>query len=205
MNFTNREQIGQFLNYHNLKNIGVELGSFKGQFANTILNNWNGKLLMVDVWRELPHEEYDDASNHREHIDAYTQAMDNIKGYEDRAYMLRMKGEHACDFISDQSLDFVYIDANHTYKCVKEDINLWYPKVKSGGIVMGHDYLPDYFYEGKEEKDQALYTFPDGQPEKAQYTGMFGVNPAVDEFCKENGYTINKTDEFLATWWFIKK
>ena len=205
MNFTNREQIGQFLNYHNLKNIGVELGSFKGQFANTILNNWNGKLLMVDVWRELPHEEYDDASNHREHIDAYAQAMDNLKGFEDRAYMLRMKGEHACDFISDQSLDFVYIDANHTYKSVKEDINLWYPKVKSGGIVMGHDYLPDYFYEGKEEKDQALYTFPDGQPEKAQYTGMFGVNPAVDEFCKKNGYTINKTDEFLATWWFIKK
>jgi len=205
MNFTDREQIGQFLNYHNLKNIGVELGSFKGQFAKTILNNWSGKLVMVDVWRELPHEEYDDASNHREHIDAYSQAMDNIKGYEDRAYMLRMNGEHACDFISDQSLDFVYIDANHTYKCVKEDINLWYTKVKSGGIVMGHDYLPDYFYEGKEEKDQALYTFPDGQPEKAQYTGMFGVNPAVDEFCKENGYTINKTDEFLATWWFIKK
>jgi hypothetical protein len=102
-------------------------------------------------------------------------------------------------------LDFIYVDANHTYQAVKDDIKLWYPKVKSGGIVMGHDYLPDYFFEGKEEKDQALYTFPDGQPEKAQYAGMFGVNPAVDEFCKENGYNINKTDEFLATWWFIKK
>ena len=205
MNFTNREQIGEFLKYYNLNNVGVELGSFKGQFANTILNNWGGKLLMVDVWRELPHQEYDDASNHREHIDAYSQAMDNIKGFEDRAYMLRMKGEHACDFISDGSLDFVYIDANHTYQAVKDDIRLWYPKVKSGGIIMGHDYLPDYFFEGKEEKDQALYTFPDGQPEKSQYTGMFGVNPAVDEFCLNYGYIINKTDEFLATWWFIKK
>ena len=205
MNFTNREQIGEFLKYYNLNNVGVELGSFKGQFANTILNNWGGKLLMVDVWRELPHQEYDDASNHREHIDAYSQAMDNIKGFEDRAYMLRMKGEHACDFISDGSLDFVYIDANHTYQAVKDDIRLWYPKVKSGGIIMGHDYLPDYFFEGKVEKDQALYTFPDGQPEKSQYTGMFGVNPAVDEFCLNYGYIINKTDEFLATWWFIKK
>jgi hypothetical protein len=205
MNFTNREQIGDLLKFYNLNNIGVELGSFKGQFANTILNNWRGTLLMVDVWRELSHDEYDDASNHREHIDAYSQAMDNIKGFEDRAYMLRMKGIHACNFIGNGSLDFVYIDANHTYQSVKEDINLWYPKVRSGGIVMGHDYLPDYFYEGKTEKDQALYTFPDGQPEKAKYTGMFGVNPAVDEFCKKNGYTINKTDEFLATWWFIKK
>jgi hypothetical protein len=205
MNFTNREQIGDFLKHHNLNGIGVELGSFKGQFANTILNNWGGKLLMVDVWRELPHQEYDDASNHREHIDAYSQSMENIKGFEDRAYMLRMKGEHACDFIQDESLDFIYIDANHTYDAVKQDLKLWYPKIKSGGLVMGHDYLPDYFYEGKEEKDQALYTFPDGQPEKAKYTGMFGVNPAVNEFCKDNGYLINKTDEFLATWWFIKK
>lgn len=205
MNFTNREQIGDFLKHHNLNGIGVELGSFKGQFANTILNNWGGKLLMVDVWRELPHQEYDDASNHREHIDAYSQSMENIKGFEDRAYMMRMKGEHACDFIQDESLDFIYIDANHTYDAVKQDLKLWYPKIKSGGLVMGHDYLPDYFYEGKEEKDQALYTFPDGQPEKAKYTGMFGVNPAVNEFCKDNGYLINKTDEFLATWWFIKK
>lgn len=205
MNFTNREQIGDFLKHHNLNGIGVELGSFKGQFANTILNNWGGKLLMVDVWRELPHQEYDDASNHREHIDAYSQSMENIKGFEDRAYMMRMKGENACDFIQDKSLDFIYIDANHTYDAVKQDLKLWYPKIKSGGLVMGHDYLPDYFYEGKEEKDQALYTFPDGQPEKAKYTGMFGVNPAVNEFCKDNGYLINKTDEFLATWWFIKK
>lgn len=204
MNFTNREQIGEFLKYHNLNEVGVELGSFKGQFANTILNNWGGTLLMVDVWRELPHQEYDDASNHREHIDAYSQAMENIKGFEDRAYMLRMKGEHACNFIEDKSLDFVYIDANHTYQAVKNDIRLWYPKVKSGGIIMGHDYLPDYFFEGKEEKDQALYTFPDGQPEKSQYTGMFGVNPAVDEFCLNYGYKVNKTDEFLATWWFVK-
>lgn len=204
MNFTSREQIGNFLNHHNLNDIGVELGSFKGQFANTILNNWGGKLLMVDVWRELPHQEYDDASNHKEHIDAYSQAMENIKGFEDRAYMLRMKGEHACNLIDDRSLDFIYIDANHTYEAVKGDLKLWYSKVKVGGIVMGHDYLPDYFYEGKEEKDQALYTFPDGQPEKSKYTGMFGVNPAVNEFCVENGYKINKTDEFLATWWFIK-
>ncbi len=205
MNFTNREQIGDFLKHHNLNRIGVELGSFKGQFANTILNNWEGKLLMVDVWRELPHQEYDDASNHREHIDAYSQSMENIKGFEDRAYMLRMKGEHACDFIQDESLDFIYIDANHTYDAVKQDLKLWYPKIKSGGLVMGHDYLPDYFYEGKEEKNQAVYTYPDGKPELAKFSGFFGVKPAVDEFASENGYTVNKTNEFLGTWWFIKK
>jgi hypothetical protein len=204
MNFTNRDQIGHFLKHHNLNGIGVELGSFKGEFANTILNNWNGTLLMIDVWRDLPDQEYDDMSNHKEHKDAYSQSMNNIKGFEDRAFMLRMKGKDACSFIYDKYLDFIYIDANHTYEAVKEDIKLWYPKIKSGGLIMGHDYLPDNFYENK-EKNQPIYLFPDGQPEKATYAGMFGVNPAVNEFCEENGYTLNKTEEFLATWWFIKR
>jgi hypothetical protein len=34
---------------------------------------------------------------------------------------------------------------------------------------------------------------------------MFGVNPAVDEFIKKEGYELNVTDEFLGTWWIIKK
>jgi hypothetical protein len=34
---------------------------------------------------------------------------------------------------------------------------------------------------------------------------MFGVNPAVDEFVKKKGYALNVTDEFLGTWWIIKK
>lgn len=201
---TDRLQLPSFLNKINAK-IGVEIGTFKGEFSKQILENWGGKLYMVDVWRPMSDEEYDDISNHKNHIDAYSLCMDNIRGHEDRGFMLRMKGNDAKKLFADDSLDFVYIDANHTYEAVRDDIKDWYPKVKSGGLVLGHDYLPAYFYEGKEEKNQALYTFPDGKPELSKYTGMFGVNPAVDEFAKENGYIVNKTDEFLATWWFIKK
>lgn len=200
----NRLELPSLLSKLNAKK-GVELGTFKGEFSKHILDNWIGTLFMVDIWRPMSDEEYDDTSNHKNHIDAYSICMDNIKGYEDRAFMLRMKGNDAKKLFSDESLDFVYIDANHTYEAVKNDIKDWYPKVKSGGLVLGHDYLPKYFYEGKEEKDQAVYTFPDGQPELAKYAGMFGVNPAVDEFAEKNNYIINKTEEFLGTWWFIKK
>jgi hypothetical protein len=203
--FKNREDLPEFLNKLNLNNKGVELGSFKGEFAKIITSNWSGKLYMVDVWRPLSNEEYDDTSNHKNHIDEYSNAMSNIKGFEEKTFMLRMDGSEGSKLFSDESLDFVYIDANHTYESVKQDIDDWYRKVKKGGLVMGHDYLPDYFYNGKEEKNQALYTFPDGKPEEAQYAGMFGVNPAVDEFAKEKNYKVYKTDEFLATWWFIKK
>jgi predicted O-methyltransferase YrrM len=40
----------------------------------------------------------------------------------------------------DSSLDFVFIDADHTYESVVKDINSWYPKLKKGGILSGHDY-----------------------------------------------------------------
>lgn len=41
---------------------------------------------------------------------------------------------------ADQSVDFVFIDANHTYDFVKADVNAWLPKIKPGGIIAGHDY-----------------------------------------------------------------
>ena len=45
----------------------------------------------------------------------------------------------AADF-TDQSLDFVFIDANHSYEHVKADIEAWKPKMKVGGMLSGHDY-----------------------------------------------------------------
>lgn len=42
---------------------------------------------------------------------------------------------------ADGSLDFVFIDADHTYESVLADIDAWLPKVRSGGILAGHDYV----------------------------------------------------------------
>jgi predicted O-methyltransferase YrrM len=44
-----------------------------------------------------------------------------------------------------ESLDFVYIDGNHSYESTFEDINLWLPKIKKGGVIAGHDYLASCF------------------------------------------------------------
>lgn len=40
----------------------------------------------------------------------------------------------------DRSLDFVFIDANHSYDCVVADIKAWLPKIKHFGVLAGHDY-----------------------------------------------------------------
>ncbi len=44
----------------------------------------------------------------------------------------------------DKSLDFAFIDADHAYECVKNDINAWLPKIKDDGIIAGHDYHRDF-------------------------------------------------------------
>ena len=178
---------------------GVEIGVFKGEFSKEIASIWNGSLYMVDVWRPLGNE-YDDGSNHLLHSKVYEEAMENIKGLEKRAIMIRADSKSASEIFADESLDFIYIDANHAYDFVVEDIKIWFPKLKKGGIFSGHDYLDMDFSVGPHAangKDKFIYF-------DSKYAGLFGVNPAVDEFCKKYGYDLEATQEWLGTWWVIK-
>ena len=54
--------------------------------------------------------------------------------------LLRMTSKDAVNQFADASVDFIFIDGNHTYEYVKQDIELWWPKVKCGGMMSGHDY-----------------------------------------------------------------
>lgn len=177
--------------------VGVEVGTFKGSFSKQIIQNWNGTLYMVDVWRGLK-DGYIDSSNHLlQSENVYEEAMKNIEGYEDRAVMIRASSEISAKIFNDNSLDFVYIDANHAYDYVVQDIKLWFPKVKIGGYILGHDYI-----------DLDWYNDPNYLPNKKDkhiwngnfYHGVFGVNPAVDEFCEDYGYELTLTNEWFGTW-----
>ena len=183
---------------------GVEVGTFRGQFSKDIIERWKGTLYMVDVWSPLDPTEYVDSSNHGNFGkgEIYGAAMESISGNEDRAIMIRANSEKASEIFADGSLDFVYIDANHAYDYVVKDIELWYPKVKPGGYLCGHDYLdmdwssdPNFAPNGK---DKNIYS-------GSGYLGEFGVNPAVDEFCIKNGYEPIVTNEWLGSWCFKKK
>lgn len=198
----NRNELGTYLTSLGLVNKGVEVGTFKGNFSKTILSAWSGTLYMVDPWRELT-EGYIDSSNHSNHPNAYLDTINNIKGFEDRAIMIRTLSEQAVNLFEDESLDFVYIDGNHAYNYVKQDIELWYPKVKKGGIISGHDYLKLNWYNDphwvdNSKKDKHIYL-------NNSYAGIFGVNTAVDEFCNKNNYQFQTDNEFLGTWYFTKK
>jgi hypothetical protein len=64
----------------------------------------------------------------------------NMKPIENFINVYVMSSERASKFYQDNSISFIYIDASHEYEYVKNDIHTWYPKVKTGGIIAGHDY-----------------------------------------------------------------
>ena len=202
----NRNNLGNYLSSLGLNGKGVEVGAFKGEFSKQLLENWKGTLYMIDPWRVLDTNEYDNFYNQN---NTYQDTTENIKGFENRAFMLRGLSNDLVELFEDNSLDFVYIDANHAYDYVKEDIDIWYPKIKKNGVISGYGYC---MFNNKKVGWYEDSTFAEDKVnkhiwdnEEKIYLGLFGVNPAIDKFSLNNSYEIKVTDEWYSTWYFIKK
>jgi predicted O-methyltransferase YrrM len=123
---------------------GAEIGVWRGAYSAMLCQaNADLHLLCVDPWVSYP---------------AWQDTKNTLTGAEAEAFMaesyrdachrlaplnctiIRKFSAKAAEDVPDGSLDFVYIDANHVAEAVTEDLTVWTPKVKSGGIVSGHDY-----------------------------------------------------------------
>ena len=203
----NRHEICDLLNSQGLTGKGVEIGSFVGRYARHILDNWKGTLYLIDPWREpRKGSDVEGSVNNVVTPETMLKTAKALEGVEDRGIMIRALSHQAVDLFQDGSLDFIYIDGDHSYEGVKKDIQLWFPKVKKGGLVAGHDYL-----RLKKENDWFLDPnfLPNGKGKYiyfgGSYVGVFGVNPAVDEFVKKHDYELKATREsYFGTWYFLK-
>jgi len=110
--------------------VGVEVGVFDGKYGVTLCK---AGLKMYGVDPYVHYDEYKVGDENH-----YEEAVKNLKGYDYK--IIKKFSMDALDDFEDGSLDFVYIDANHTLPYITEDIFGWAHKVRVGGIISGHDY-----------------------------------------------------------------
>jgi len=123
----------------------VEVGSWKGKsiayLAVEIINSGKAmKVDAVDTWGALDTEFYHKTDTYVLSNTLYQLFLNNISRVSHIITPVRMKSLEAASLYQNESLDAVFIDACHDYKCVKEDIAAWLPKVKKNGYLSGHDY-----------------------------------------------------------------
>lgn len=126
----------------------VEVGSFKGKSAAymcvEIANSGkNLKFDCVDTWEGSEEHQQGRGFQDNDVVNGtlFDKFQDNMKPVENYYVPIRKPSLEAAKLYEDESLDLVFIDAAHDYENVKADILAWLPKVKTGKILSGHDFL----------------------------------------------------------------
>ena len=73
--------------------------------------------------------------------------LGNIQPYKDRFRIYRNESSEAAEYFEDGYFDFVFLDGDHSYDGVTRDLIAWFPKVKSGGYIGGHDIDNENTYQ----------------------------------------------------------
>jgi hypothetical protein len=136
--------------------VGAEVGVHIGDFSKFILNIARPtRLYLIDPWKCFESEEYssswygtrvDQATMDKRHDGVCKRFKSRISRGE--VEILRSESKAALESLADDSLDFIYIDGDHTYNGVKTDLELALRKVKKGGVITGDDYGPGSWWEG---------------------------------------------------------
>ena len=116
---------------------GAEVGVQRGRNADDMLKRIPDlKLYLIEPYKNHPFG----CSNWKDKQFAKFKREAHDRLDEKNVEFLEMYSEQAVNHIDDESLDFVYIDGDHTYRFAMMDIIIWERKVRPGGIISGHDY-----------------------------------------------------------------
>jgi hypothetical protein len=120
---------------------GAEVGTWRGEFAAEILDIVDPRELhLIDPWAASPGLEVTPHRVSQDAMDAiYGSVVRQFEGHSG-VFIHRKTSEDAAHVISDRALDWVYIDGNHSYEFVRQDLELWLPKLRPGGLLTGDDY-----------------------------------------------------------------
>lgn len=123
--------------------VGAEVGTDRGLYAQKICaSNPQIKLYCIDPWAAYTYYHPHKLEATEEDVEAsHAEAVQRLVPYN--CEILRLPSVEGVKRFKPDSLDFVFIDGNHSLPYIAQDIACWSPVVRPGGIVYGHDYLDD--------------------------------------------------------------
>jgi hypothetical protein len=175
-----RADISKLLEQMDAKRI-CEVGVRRGEHLRNLLVPCVAEAVAVDMWRETGKRSENDACLSQEELDAQCESVGNI---DRRVLVNRAPSILAAMSYPPEHFDFVYIDADHTESAVAADLRVWWPRVRRGGVLAGHDYY------------EVSAVCADG----TELT--FGVVAAVNRFVTENNLQLRVDADGD---WFIEK
>jgi len=136
----------------------VEIGSYVGDSTEIFAKNFD-QVIAIDAWKNG----YDknDASSYKYPMEIVEKQFDELCKKYSNIYKIKTTSKEACKMFQNNSLMFIYIDANHNFLNVKEDIGLWWPKLKINGFLALHDYSNSKHHPGVRKAFNEVLKFPD--------------------------------------------
>ena len=154
---------------------GIELGVCWGINSYMLLESCPNITTLVGIDHYESYQDWDREIPQHEQDHNYAKLVHNMTVMGPRFQLLKMNSKEAANELADESFDFVFIDADHSMKSVLADLDNYWPKIRTGGIIAGHD------------------------------ANLFSVNFAVTSWVKRKGIdptTINMLEN--QAWYFIK-
>jgi hypothetical protein len=141
---------------------GVELGVQRGYYAADVLKQWLGcqEYVLVDLWAKQ--DNYVDSSNVDDTIqnERLNIALASTNPWKDIISVCRNYTTACALNYADNHFDWVYVDARHDRQGVTEDMKTWWPKIRNGGLMCGHDFVTQF--EGPMQTNQRFDINGDG-------------------------------------------
>lgn len=169
--------------------IGAEIGVDKAVFSQQILSKSNlSKLYCVDCWMDNFGTGHKQGPEYKKGNLRKEEALRTLSEFEGRYEVIHEYSKEAAQKIPDNSLDFCYIDGDHSLGGVYEDVTTWIKKMKKGGIISGHDF--------SDSSKSGMRDYWGGHLENR-------VETVLKYYCNRFGYKLNPVGKRFKSWWFV--
>lgn len=121
---------------------GIEIGIKEGMNCIAFLECCDNVSFMIGIDPFAPYNDlgYHWTAEEQESILGHLRKNVTLRGLDDRFQHIRLPSNNAASQISDGSIDFVFIDGQHTCESIQQDLDMYWPKLVSDGIMAGHDW-----------------------------------------------------------------